>query len=73
VLTTLFVASFITPVRKRLEAAVEGRFKSETAHAQIHRNGPRAGLLDDPEVEARIRAIAAEAAVEAVKRDRRRR
>jgi MFS family permease len=73
VLTTLFVASFITPVRKRLEAAVEGRFKSETARARIHRNGPGAGLLDDPEVEARIRAIAAEAAVEEVKRDRRRR
>jgi hypothetical protein len=73
VLTTLFVASLVTPVRKRLEAAVEGRFKSETAHARIHRNGPEAGLLDDPEVEARIRAIAAEAAVEAVKRDRRRR
>jgi MFS family permease len=75
VLTTLFVASFVTPVRKRLEGAVEGRFKSEKAHARTHRNanGPAAGLLDDPEVEARIRAIAEAAALQAVERKRRRR
>jgi hypothetical protein len=72
VLTTLFVASFITPVRKRLEGAVEGRFRA-SAQADAgpdEGNGPGA-LLDDPEIEARIRAIAESAAREAVERDRR--
>ncbi|HEV8571670.1 MAG TPA: hypothetical protein VGR49_01315 [Actinomycetota bacterium] len=71
VLTTLFVASFITPVRKRLEAAVEGRFRAAPSEAKTRQpaNGP-AELLDDPEVEARIRAIAQAAAREAVERNR---
>jgi MFS family permease len=74
VLTTLFVASFITPVRKRLEAAVEGRFRAPPeARAPVQGNGPRGGLLHDPEVEARIRSIAEAAALEAVERERRRR
>jgi MFS family permease len=75
VLTTLFVASFITPVRKRLEGAVEGRFRAKPSEDQAAagRNGPRAGLLDDPEVEARIRSIAEAAALEAVERKRERR
>jgi hypothetical protein len=74
VLTTLFVASFVTPVRKRLEGAVEGRFRSVPSEAKtLDGNGPRAGLLDDPEVEARIRTIAEKAALEAVERSRRRR
>jgi MFS family permease len=75
VLTTLFVASFITPVRKRLEGAVEGRFRAAPSEAKIpeDRNGPTGGLLDDPEVEARIRSIAEAAALEAVERERRRR
>jgi hypothetical protein len=74
VLTTLFVASFITPVRKRLEGAVEGHFRAapSEAKAPIEGNGPGASLLDDPEVEARIRAIAEEAAREAVERSRNR-
>jgi hypothetical protein len=59
VLTTLFVASFITPVRKRLEAAVEGRFKSggpsKVGHAG---NGPGAGFLDGPEAAAQLRSLA---------------
>jgi hypothetical protein len=72
VLTTLFVASFITPVRKRLEVAVEGRFRAAREHrAGPVENGPAAGLLDDPEVEARIRSIAEAAALEAVERKRR--
>ena len=73
VLTTLFVASFITPVRKRLEGAVEGRFRAAPSEAKTPagRNGPRAGLVDDPEVEARIRSIAEAAALEAVERERR--
>jgi cadmium resistance protein CadD (predicted permease) len=73
VLTTLFVASFITPVRKRLEAAVEGRFRAAPSEAKppVERNGPGAGFLDDPEVEARIRSIAESAAREAVEQDRR--
>jgi hypothetical protein len=75
VLTTLFVASFITPVRKRLEGAVEGRFRAAPSEGRtvVGENGPGAGLLDDPEVEARIRSIAEAAAVEAVERSRRRR
>jgi MFS family permease len=74
VLTTLFVASFVTPVRKRLEGAVEGRFRAapSEAKAPIDGNGPGASLLDNPEVEARIRAIAEEAAREAVDRSRNR-
>jgi hypothetical protein len=73
VLTTLFVASFITPVRKRLEGAVEGRFRAALSEGRTEagENGPGAGLLDDPEVEARIRSIAEAAAREAVERDRR--
>jgi MFS family permease len=71
VLTTLFVASFVTPVRKRLEGAVEGRFRAAPSEdrAAAGENGPGAGLLDDPEVEARIRAIAEAAARETVERD----
>jgi MFS family permease len=74
VLTTLFVASFITPVRKRLEGAVEGRFRAASSEPKtpVDGNGPGTGLLDDPEVEARIRAIAERAALEAVEESRRR-
>jgi hypothetical protein len=73
VLTTLFVASFVTPVRKRLEGAVEGRFRATPSEpkAPKEENGPGASLLDDPEVEARIRAIAEKAAREAVDPSRR--
>jgi hypothetical protein len=70
VLTTLFVASFITPVRKRLEVAVEGRFRTAPHRRPTTRNGPGA-LLEDPEIEARIRAIAEAAALEALERSRR--
>jgi hypothetical protein len=70
VLTTLFVASFVTPVRKRLEAAVEGRFKAGRQEQRAGPNGPAATLLEDPEVEARIRSIAESAALDAVERRR---
>jgi hypothetical protein len=73
VLTTLLVASLVTPVRKRLEAVVEGRFKPGPAAARPHRDGHGMELLNDPEVEARIRSIAEAAALEAVERERRRR
>jgi hypothetical protein len=70
VLTTLFVASFITPVRKRLEGAVEGRFRARRDDEREGANGPAAALLEDPEVEARIRSIAERAALDAVERRR---
>jgi MFS family permease len=71
VLTTLFVASFITPVRKRLEGAVEGRFRARRDDQREGANGPAAALLEDPEVEARIRSIAERAALDAVERSQR--
>jgi hypothetical protein len=60
VLTALFVASLITPVRKRLEAAVERRFRPTEEPA------PRV----DPQLEARMHEIAERAAQEAVERER---
>jgi hypothetical protein len=57
VLTTLFVASFVTPVRKRLEAAVEGRFKAAPSEVTAHQdgNGP---ILAGPEVAVQLRSLA---------------
>lgn len=73
VLTTLFVASFITPVRKRLEVAVEGRFRAAPSEAKSHDgNGPGARLLEDPEVEARMRAIAESVVLDALERKQKR-
>jgi hypothetical protein len=87
VLTALFAASLVTPVRKRLEAGVERRFRPTVDPARGTGNGSAADLLADPEVEARMRAIAEEtvsgvearirsiaerAAQEAVERDRKR-
>jgi MFS family permease len=86
VLTALLVASLITPVRKRLEAGVERRFRPGEPGGGTG-NGTAADLLADPEVdarmraiaedaassvEARIRSIAEKAAQEAVERDRKR-
>lgn len=58
VLTTLFVASFVTPVRKRLEVAVEGRFKATSpgTMARQAENGPTE--LDGAEVAAQLRSLA---------------
>jgi MFS family permease len=58
VLTALFVASLITPVRKRLEVAVERRFRPTAEPARETANASATALLADPEVEARMRAIA---------------
>jgi hypothetical protein len=68
VLTTLFVASFITPVRKRLEIAVEGRFKDSGRQTREAKNGPAAAVLEDPEVEARMRSIAESVVLNALER-----
>jgi hypothetical protein len=59
VLTTLFVASLVTPVRKRLEAAVEGRFKAGPTEAKTRPsgNGP-ADMLVGREVAAQLRSLA---------------
>jgi hypothetical protein len=57
VLTTLFMASLVTPVRKRLEAAVEGRFKPKERAATITGNGP-ADELDGPALAAQLRSLA---------------
>lgn len=70
VLTTLFVASFVTPVRKRLEGAVEGRFKAGREEQRGWPDGPAAAFLEDPDVEAHIRSIAERAALDAVERRR---
>jgi hypothetical protein len=52
------VASLVTPVRKRLEAAVEGRFKpKEHAATRITGNGP-ADELDGPALAAQLRSLA---------------
>jgi hypothetical protein len=61
VLTTLLVAALVTPVRKRLETVVEGRF----------RFGPRPNidteaLLEDPKFAALVASIAERAARETV-------
>jgi hypothetical protein len=64
VLTALLVASLITPVRKRLEVAVERRFRPT--------DEPARDLDVDADLEARIRSIAEEAAREAVERERNR-
>jgi hypothetical protein len=58
VLTTLFVASFVTPVRKRLEAAVEGRFKAASAETTARQAGNGPTELDGPEVAAQLRSLA---------------
>ena len=72
VFTTLIVASLLGPIRKRLEAAVEGRFKPSTAaDGATGNNVDIAALLQDPEVKATIRVIAEEAAREAVELARR--
>jgi hypothetical protein len=58
VLTTLLVASLVTPLRKRLEAAVEGRFKpKDHAAAMVTGNGP-AEELNGPAVAAQLRSLA---------------
>jgi MFS family permease len=59
VLTTLFVAAFVTPIRKRIEAAVEGRFRASPPEtkASHSRNGP-ADELDAREVAAQLRSLA---------------
>jgi cytochrome bd-type quinol oxidase subunit 2 len=62
VLTALFVASLITPVRKRLEAGVERRFRPTADPRRGTENGSAADLLADPDVDARMRAIAEDAA-----------
>jgi hypothetical protein len=72
VLTTLFVASLITPVRKRIEVAVDRRFRPTGDPAREAASLFAGDLLADPEVEARLRAIAEKAAQDAIERDRRR-
>jgi hypothetical protein len=61
VLTALLVAALVTPLRKRLEAAVEGRFRFSTPHRSDARQ-----LLDDPEFVALVHSIAERAARQAV-------
>jgi hypothetical protein len=58
VLTTLFVASLVTPVRKRLETAVEGRFKAEPTEAKTRPSGNGPDMLVEREVAAQLRSLA---------------
>ncbi|MBD0338548.1 MAG: hypothetical protein ICV67_04580 [Thermoleophilia bacterium] len=60
VLTVLVVAAFVTPVRKRIEATVDRRFKPVPSSGT--------GPLVNPALEARIRAVAEEAVREALER-----
>lgn len=72
VLTTLFVASLMTPLRKWIEAGVDRRFRPTGDPAQTTEGGSPADLLNDPALDARIRSIAERAAREAVERERNR-
>jgi hypothetical protein len=72
VLTALFVASLMTPLRKWIEAGVDRRFRPTGDPARTTEGGSPADLLNDPALDARIRSIAERAAREAVERERNR-
>jgi hypothetical protein len=65
VVTALVVAALVTPIRKRLEAFVETRFRLKP------RREPGSELLDDPAFVALVESIAQRAAREAVRDSRR--
>jgi hypothetical protein len=65
VVTALVVAALVTPIRKRLEAFVETRFRLKP------RREPASELLDDPAFVALVESIAERAAREAVRELRR--